>query len=237
MVSPGNRLKRQHAGFSLIELLVSVIVLMIVMAAVFTQINDVQKKTKVESMKLDLTQESRDFLDQFARDLHMSGYPVPKMYQPATPAADSYALGLVLATPTEIRFEGDIAGDGTVYSVSYKYFANDPNDPNCPCIRRSVDKKSPTANPVTGYPNPVYYTEVQNVIDPTGMSQGVFTYFQATGVAVNVGTGADINNNLTTIQQIDAVKVNLNTRSLQFDPHTGARTVVNSMATLAELEN
>src|SRR5690242_7489922 len=70
-----NQAKEQQAGFSLIELLITIIVLIIVMGAVFSQINQIQKKTKVESVKLDLTQESRDFMDQFARDLHMCGYP------------------------------------------------------------------------------------------------------------------------------------------------------------------
>jgi prepilin-type N-terminal cleavage/methylation domain-containing protein len=231
-----NQAKEQQAGFSLIELLITIIVLIIVMGAVFSQINQIQKKTKVESVKLDLTQESRDFMDQFARDLHMCGYPRARIYQNSTEPVTSYALGLVKATPTELRFEGDVVGDGTVYSVSYKYFASDVNDPNCPCLRRSVDKKTTTTDPVNGY-NPVYYTEIQNVIDPTGMAQGVFTYWQASGAAVNVGTGSDIVNNPATIQQIDAIKVNLNTRSLQFDPHTGSRSIVNSMATIAQLEN
>jgi len=231
-----DRIREHQSGFSLIELLITIIVLIIVMAAVFSQIDQIQKKTKVESLKLDLTQESRDFMDQFARDLHMCGYPKPRIYQNSSEPVTSYALGLVKATPTEIRFEGDIVGDGTVYSVSYKYFASDVNDPNCPCLRRSVDKKTTTADPVNGY-NPVYYTEIQNVIDPTGMAQGVFTFWEATGAAVSVGTGIDIVNNPSTIQQIDAIKVNLNTRALQFDPHTGQRTIVNSMATIAELEN
>src|SRR5690348_1754877 len=181
-----NRAKEQQAGFSLIELLITIIVLIVVMGAVFSQINQIQKKTKVESVKLDLTQESRDFMDQFARDLHMCGYPRARIYQNSTEPVTSYALGLVKATPTELRFEGDVVGDGTVYSVSYKYFASDVNDPNCPCLRRSVDKKTTTTDPVNGY-NPVYYTEIQNVIDPTGMAQGVFTYWQASGAAVNVG--------------------------------------------------
>ena len=235
--------RNRQAGFSLIEVMVSILVLTIIMGAVFAQVNNVQKKTKVESLKLDLTQEGREFVDQFVRDIHMSGYPTSKLFQTTTTATtQSVALGLVLATPTEMRFEGDVYGDGnanaTVYTVSYKYFAVDP-DPNCPCVRRSVAPKDPAVNPVTGYPNPIYYTEVQNVIDPTGMAQVIFTYFQASGDPVDVGAGININTpaGLSTIQLIDAIKVNLNTRSLQFDPHTGKRTVVNSIAAVAELEN
>ena len=237
-----NRAQKKQGGFSLIELLIAIIVLIIVTAAVFSQISQIQKKTKSESLKLDLTQETRDFMDQFVRDMHMSGYPRARTYQNAPkwnsgdPHVIDYALGLVKATPTELRFEGDIVGDGTVYSVSYKYFQSDVNDPNCPCLRRSVDKKTNTTDPVGGY-NPVYYTEIQNVIDPTGMPQGVFSYWQATGAQVNVGTGIDIASNSSTIQQIDSIKVNLNTRSLQFDPHTRSRSIVNSMTTIAQLEN
>ena len=69
--------KHRQAGFSLLELTISILILIIVMGVVFSQINNVQKNTKTESLKLDLTQESREFVDQFARDLHMSGYPAP----------------------------------------------------------------------------------------------------------------------------------------------------------------
>src|SRR5436190_1606634 len=194
--------RNRQAGFSLIEVMVSILVLTIIMGAVFAQVNNVQKKTKVESLKLDLTQEGREFVDQFVRDIHMSGYPTSKLFQTTTTATtQSVALGLVLATPTEMRFEGDVYGDGnanaTVYTVSYKYFAVDP-DPNCPCVRRSVAPKDPAVNPVTGYPNPIYYTEVQNVIDPTGMAQVIFTYFQASGDPVDVGAGININTGVNT---------------------------------------
>ena len=233
---PRTRVRRIQAGFSLIELLITMIVLVIVMGAVFSQINQVQSKTKSESMKLDLTQESREFIDQFARDLHMSGYPISKLYQNSGGINDSHvAVGLVAASPTSLRFEGDVYGDGTVYSVVYNYVQTDAADPNCPCLRRSVVAKV-TGNPVNGQDPVKYYTEVQNVIDPAGQAQGLFTYFQADGTAVDVGTGKDIIADAITIQLIDAVKVNLNTRSKQFDPQTGQPAIV-SVATIAELEN
>ena len=241
---------RTQAGFSLLELTISVLILVIVMGAVFTQINNIQKNTKTESQKLDLTQESREFADQFARDLHMSGYPAPRIYQNYSGLTDTEtATGLVYASTTDLVFEGDVYGDGTVYRVEYRYFPSDPNDVNCPCVRRSVAKKT-TSDPLTGYPNPVYYTEVQNVIDPTGMTEQIFTYFQATGALVDVNSNAcssntppspasgcvDIENNTALIKNIDAIKVNLSTRSRQYDPQTGLQNV-NSISTIAELEN
>lgn len=250
-----SRTKRgAQAGFSLLELVISILVLVIVMGAVFKQVNNVQKTTKTESLKLDLTQQNREFIDQFARDVHMSGYPRPELYSNYQGLTDTTAAsGLVFVSTTDLIFEGDVYGNGTVYRVEYKYFPNDPNDPNCPCIRRSVTAKT-GADPLTGYPNPTYYTEVQNVIDPTGMNEPLFTYFQASGAEVLVNGNpcgspaplgppplpaagcADIKNNTPLVQQIDAIKVNINTRSSQYDPQTRSQQV-NSLSAIAELED
>jgi hypothetical protein len=73
------------------------------------------------------------------------------------------------------------------------------------------------------------------VIDPGGMVQPIFTYFNALGQQINVGAGADFENNTALIQQIDAIKVNLNVRSVNIDS-TGHPTV-NSLSAIAELEN
>ena len=231
---------RLQAGFSLIELMVSILILVVVMGAIFSQVDNIQINAKRESVKLDLTQESREFVDQFARDIHMSGYPISKLYQTNGGINDQHvAVGLVEASPTALRFEGDVYGDGNVYSVVYAYFATDPNDPNCPCLRRSVLQKvagDPRGTPTGAQTAPRYYTQVQNVIDPAGMAQGIFTYFQADGTVIDPGTGIDVINNQATIQQIDAIKVNLNTLSKQYDPQTGRQTV-NNIATIAELEN
>jgi prepilin-type N-terminal cleavage/methylation domain-containing protein len=73
--------QKLQAGFSLVELMVSILILVIVMGAVFKQVNNVQKNSRSESLKMDLTQEDRAFVDQFARDLHMAGYPTSRLYQ------------------------------------------------------------------------------------------------------------------------------------------------------------
>jgi hypothetical protein len=240
------RKKRTQAGASLIEVALSILVLVIVMGAVFSQIDGVTKINKRESVTTDLVQENRDFVDLFVRDLHMAGYPVPIMYaavpssgcNPLPVCDKSQAVGIVAASPTSLRLEGDVYGDGNVYSVLYQYYAVDPNtppDPNCPCLRRSAVLKV-SADPLNNQSPPKFYTEVQNIIDPTGMTQGIFTYFDANGNPVSVGTGVDFENNFTTIQSIDAVKVNLNVRSLQKDLQTG-QSIVTSLAAIAELEN
>lgn len=251
-----SRLRRYHrqAGFTLIEMMLAVLILVIVMTAVFRQIDSVQRNSKVESLKLDMTQENRGFIDQFARDVHMSGYPKGPIYQVGVtcptckpqPTDATVAVGLVAASPTSLRFEGDVYGTGTVMSVLYSYFQVDPTgqDPNCPCIRRSVTPKQ-AGNPVTGQAVPVFYTEVQSIIDPTGMNQPIFTYYRAnidpangvTNNRIDVGAGIDINNDPgNLLQLIDAIKVNLNTRSKQTDPQSGQK-LVTSIVGMAELEN
>ncbi len=243
--------KRNHKGFSLIEVMISILVLVIVMGAVFAQVNRVTQTAKRESVSLDLVGEDRDFVDLFVRDIHMAGYPVNLMYAaPAAPApacpagvpiqdcSRSVAVGIVSVSPTQLRLEGDIYGDGNVYDVLYTYYQVDPNnppDPNCPCLRRSAVQKI-DGDPIVGQAAPLYYTEVQNVIDPTGMVQPIFTYFNALGQQINVGAGMDFENNTAVIQQIDAVKVNLNVRSVNIDSQTG-HAAVNSMSSIAELEN
>jgi hypothetical protein len=168
----------------------------------------------------------------------MSGYPISTLYSSwVNPRRNDpqVALGLVYADPTSLRFEGDVYGDGTVYSVYYNYVASDVNDASCPCLRRSALPKI-LADPVGAQTTPKYYTEVTNLIDPTSLKQGLFTYFDGNGNAINVGAGVDVENNGPTIQLIDAIKVNLNTRTNQFDPQTGQQ-LVNSIASIAQLGN
>jgi prepilin-type N-terminal cleavage/methylation domain-containing protein len=230
---------RRQAGFTLIELVVSVVILVVIVGAIFSRIDSVQKAAKTESTKLDQTQESREFVDQFVRDIHMSGYPISTMYQNnpnITNKDQNTAAGLVAASPTSIRFEGDVYGNGLVYSVLYSYYATDPNsppDPNCPCLRRSVTLKQ-AGDPVSGQSLPQYYTEVQNLVNTTG----VFSFFNAAGGLISVGTGVDVDSatGAATIQSIDAIKVDISTQSAQKDLTTG-QPIVLSLSAIAELVN
>jgi len=73
-VTATNRVAR---GFTLLELLISLVILAIVSGAVFEQINHMQTRSSSEAMKLDMNQQAREFLDQTVRDLHMAGARVP----------------------------------------------------------------------------------------------------------------------------------------------------------------
>src|SRR3954469_23929468 len=106
----------KEKGFSLLEMLIVLAILSLVMGVTMTAINDVQKRSRVEEAKVDLNQESREFVEQIVRDLHGSGYPSVSMYTtpPMTPAINSnlVAAGLVDGQSTSIQFEGDMDHDG-----------------------------------------------------------------------------------------------------------------------------
>lgn len=225
---------RATAGFTLIEMLVSLLILATVTGAVFEQINVMQKKANSEAVNVDLNQQSRDFLDQTVRDLHMAGYPGPGMY--ANPLAHSsmVAAGLVRVSPTEILLEGDVNNDGSVYSVDITYVASDPNDPNCPCIRRSAQPKI-DADSFSQNLN-LFYTETQYVVPPgTGAGQSgedLFAYYDQNGNPVAIGSGVDIStpagpttqSGQALISSIKTVKINLSLLTNQRDPQTGGFT-------------
>lgn len=225
-----NVTNKATAGFTLIELLVSLAILVTVTGAVFEQINSMQKKSASEAVNVDLTQQSRDFLNQTVRDLHMAGYPGPGMY--SNPINLSLvAYGLIRVSPTEILMEGDVNNDGAVESVHITYVASDPNDPNCPCIRRSAQPKI-DADSFSQLTN-LFYTETQQVFPPgTGAGQSgedLFAYYDQNGNPVPIGSGVDIStpagpttqSGQALISSIKTVKINLSLLTNQRDPLTG----------------
>ncbi|HLZ00209.1 MAG TPA: type II secretion system protein [Candidatus Angelobacter sp.] len=187
------------SGFSLIEMLLVVAILTVVLAATFKQIGTAQFRYNAEGQKLDLTQQAREFIDQFTRDAHQSGYPSPAMYgnryplvglSPNTHPANSNleAAGLWFISQTDVAFEGDLDGLGNVQVIQYHYddgtsFTGPGTNP-CPCIRRSSLPKI-AANP-WGQNVPVFYTEIQNLIP----GQDIFTAYNANGSPVTLPTGS-----------------------------------------------
>ena len=116
-----NKKYSRQRGFTLIELLMVVLLLSIVVGAVFSQIDRAQVRYRVEDQKVDLTQQEREFIDQFTRDLHQAGYPSASMYG-GSGTANQIALGLTSLSNNDIVIEGDVDGDGAVDTVEYSYF-------------------------------------------------------------------------------------------------------------------
>jgi prepilin-type N-terminal cleavage/methylation domain-containing protein len=210
----GNRQK----GFSLIEMMMVLLILGIVSAGLFAQIDTAQQRAFSEQVKLDNFQEARDFVDQFFRDINQIGYPSARMIDPTaawSPAlttqltytwASPYvndnrlAVGLVKIDANTIQFEGDMNGDGVVQSVTYQINGSG----TCVlCLQRSqADKVS--ADTLTGQTQN-WGTEVNDLI-----SNPIFTYFKADGTQVT-GLPLDISTlaGAQTLASVKTIRVNL----------------------------
>jgi prepilin-type N-terminal cleavage/methylation domain-containing protein len=256
-----SKVRRGQKGFSLVELLTVVVILMLVTGVVFQQIDMVQKRARQEDVKMDLTQESREFLDQMVRDLHTSGYPNKRQYivnlfglSPNDQNDNRNAVGLVQVTPTVLRFEGDVDGDGQVDSIQYQLQSNGGQ---CPCtIRRSQVVKVNGTAPLAQASN--FNQEVNNVINsggtlaiggtsPPGLAPPdtlygaykaapVFQAYDASGALVALPV--DINANLTTMSTIKTIRITINVLAGPegTDIQTRMRPVV-SMTAAARINN
>jgi prepilin-type N-terminal cleavage/methylation domain-containing protein len=204
-------------GFSLLELLVVMLLMSIIMGAIVNQISVIQQRSRAEQAKVDIFQESRDFVDQFVRDAHEIGYPSLRMFDTASwttaPLSPIYtepklAAGITFIGPSEVKFEGDVEGDAMVDVVDYNLLATGNN---CPCLRRgAVDKASGSA---------IFTNEVQNVQSAGTTADPIFVGYTASGTAV---TSADMTTlaGRQALATIKTVQIRLKTKSAVVDPKT-----------------
>jgi prepilin-type N-terminal cleavage/methylation domain-containing protein len=231
------RIRRQRAaGFSLIELMVVILLLTIISGAIFQQIATVQQRSAAEQSKLDILQQSREFVDQMSRDLHQAGYPSTRLFAPGLMNANSAgnAVGLVRAGIGDLWFEGDINNDGVVESVKYHYDSGTYCSCNCPCVRRSETTKV-TGDPVTGQGTAPYQTEVQYVLNGTSTSDPIFRAFRADGTQVDLTTPVDFDNNPDIVASIKTIEVRMTVQG-NVDLRTGQRPV-STLTTTVMLNN
>lgn len=170
--------RRELQGFTLLEMLVVMAIMLIIVGGVFAQLNKLQQIYKSEETKVDATAEARNLIDELTRELHQSGYPGDQMFVPnvlVSPAINDQkvAAGLVRVTPSELWFEGDIDNDGTVDVVHYMLFdsagAVAGGGSSCPCtLQRSQVPKANNTAPLAQAST--YTSSLRNVINSGGIA-------------------------------------------------------------------
>ena len=215
-----------QSGFSLIEMLIVCALLTIIMGAIFSQINQAQQSSTAEQMKMDLFQESREFMDQMSRDLRAAGYPNTRNFStdPVSPAEQSpqEAVGLVKLDVGQLWFESSTDGSGNVSVIHYNLVTTGNN---CPCLTRSQTAKA-QADPLTGQTE-TQQTEVQSVLNGT-TSDPIFRAYDTSGTAVALPI--DITNN--SLANINSIAITLKVQSPYRDPKTDQKPTMTLMSTV-----
>ena len=122
------RTQTKQAGFTLLELMVSIAIFVVLTGAMFGLLDLSQKRSQTESQVLASFQEARLGLDQIVRDVSGAGYP-PLNHFSVAPPANLYAVSPVAwnpsypATPCQIGTAGgaprrvDVDLKATAYTV------------------------------------------------------------------------------------------------------------------------
>jgi prepilin-type N-terminal cleavage/methylation domain-containing protein len=209
------RSDRSEAGFSLLELMLVVAILTIVLGSVFNGMDQATKRSEVEQTKVDLTQQGREFVDEFERDVHQAGYPNCRMVATAGVAANCpadgtiptsspslpvitnplVAAGIVSISNTQVVIEGDVDGSGTMSQVWYQLVDSAGNYPptgTCPCkLQRAQIAKTAASDATWPLPQPAqthFSLELQNVVN-SGQSTTAGVYSGGLAIAGNTAWG------------------------------------------------
>jgi prepilin-type N-terminal cleavage/methylation domain-containing protein len=181
-MSRATRGRKGSAGFTLVESLIAVLVLTIFMVGVFSLISKSQTHYRVETQKVDFTQQEREVIDQFTRDLHQAGFPTANSLGANAAVA---AKPLTTLTPTDLIMRGDLDGTGVQTTVEYVYTQA------CTCLQRIANGVASTAVENVAPPNP---QEIFTGYDASGNPTTTLAKIRSIRVTLTVQGGTDADN-------------------------------------------
>lgn len=171
--------RQQEAGFSLVELLVSSLVLLVVMGGLFTGLQQTQVYWEAYSDDMDLRQQARVALDKITDELRMVGYDVGNIVDVMIQAGD-FSLQFVAdidngasTGPCGAEIEGSEYGGAE--RVSYTF------DVNSRTLSRAVDCWDGAVWVAGSAAAPVLVD-----LDP---QTAIFQFMDATGTRIPLGGG------------------------------------------------
>lgn len=94
--------RARQAGFSLLELMLSMSLFVIISGTALSLLNAAQKRFQTEGQVLTSFQEGRLALDMIVRDVNDSGYPAANQFG-VTPAVTNYAVTPVAWSPVSVN--------------------------------------------------------------------------------------------------------------------------------------
>ncbi len=158
-------------GFSMLEMMLVVLILTLIFGTIAAGTMRLQKRSDLEANRVDRVQETRSFMEQVARDVHQTGFPSVKMFDPAVSAANPnlYAVGLIKIDRGDLIMEGDVDGSGNVSRVEVQLLDNNNNPcPSGACVCNNATPCTLQRGSITktnfALGQPVYYyTEVTNI--------------------------------------------------------------------------
>jgi len=196
-------------GVTVIEALVAALMLVSVMAAMFTLYRYQMFSLVAQNSQLDTQEAGRAVLDLFTREIRQAG---------ADPATTGTIPAIVSASPSKLQVQFDRNGNGAIdagESVTYEY--------SCVSSQCSMTRLVNGGNTI------VFATSVA-----TG-SASVFTYFSGTGAAI---APAGAGNTLTAAQlaAVRRISISLTLRRKSPDPRSSLM-LASSYGTTVDLRN
>jgi prepilin-type N-terminal cleavage/methylation domain-containing protein len=171
---------KNQSGFTLLEMLVSVLVFILISGTIFQLLTNTQKSGQTDSQMRDTFQEARLGLDQIVRDINDAGYPPANQFT-ALPVVTNYAQSPIAWSPNypvtpctvggtctspgsyDIIFEEDYDGTGVKW-IRYQLQGT--------TLWRGVTPKVAGTDPVTATNAAgVMYPYVQNVMNNAPSAQ------------------------------------------------------------------
>lgn len=237
----------KEKGFSLMEVMVSMAVMVIITASVFQLLSQTQARSVTTATIAETTAMARESVDLMVRELRLAGYPPPNSYPSALGLtylnSEYVAGGILAATPYSVQFEaatGDFAANtntgpssaGVLWPVVvFDYELQVPPGSGGACAGLTVNPnltapalmRSALMKPAGGGAAPPAYDLFLGNVMNCALAVPIFTFCPAPPAAAPAGcpTMPQVNSALPAPRNTRIVMINLQARTPVRDPATG----------------